>query len=364
MSIIKILLTIVFLALTINNLHAETEIKAAASYSYEKTFGSSPSDDDLKNAQEKAKEAAWNLYTSKFDLARMKQYGLVEGEIKKDLGRFIISSVLVENQIDEKAKTITSIVKIKINDVALDMKLSTLSKAGQTASGEGSAIVFIFTARQVDSLKSFEDKKVSIKQSKSSKKSTDTMDGDTDALSEESFEKTTTGGSTEKKSAVIKYKKTTSSISSEELDNAMNAVLSPNGFEVIAYDDVVNECEGVEKSVIDTEFIEKNAMSRLSRKAATKASRDCDVKYLSVGTLDIGAPGRDTVTGDIVITVSVRAQVKNIEKRLPKTVASIGPIQASGTGSDEQVAGRNALKEAAIEAAKALVNQLNAKGLN
>jgi hypothetical protein len=263
----------------------------------------------------------------------MKQYGLVEEEIKKDLGRFIISSVLVENQIDEKAKTITSIVKIKINDVALDMKLSTLSKAGQTASGEGSAIVFIFTARQVDSLKSFEDKKVSIKQSKSSKKSTDTMDGDTDALS-------------------------------EELDNAMNAVLSPNGFEVIAYDDVVNECEGVEKSVIDTEFIEKNAMSRLSRKAATKASRDCDVKYLSVGTLDIGAPGRDTVTGDIVITVSVRAQVKNIEKRLPKTVASIGPIQASGTGSDEQVAGRNALKEAAIEAAKALVNQLNAKGLN
>ena len=126
----------------------------------------------------------------------------------------------------------------------------------------------------------------------------------------------------------------------------------------------MSECGGVEKTIIDKEFIENNAIQRKSRKSATDASRICDVKYLSVGTLDIGAPGRDSVTGNTLITVSVRAQVKNIEKRLPKTVASIGPIQASGTGSDEQVAGRNALKNAAIEAAKALVNQLNAKGLN
>lgn len=364
MSIRKLLITLLLFILPIGNIFAETEIKAAASYSYEKTFGSSPSDDDLKNAQERAKEAAWNLYTSKFDQSKMKQYMLVEEEIKKDIGRYIISSVLVDNQIDKKAKTINSIVKIKINDVALEAKLSTLSKAGQTASGEGNNIVFIFTARQVDSLKSFDEKKVNIKESKSAKKSTDTMDGDTDALSEESFEKTTTGGSSEKKSAVINYKKTTMSVNSADLDAAMSEILSPNGFEIIGYGDVVSECGGVEKTIIDAEFIEKNDIQRESQKSATDASRKCEVKYLSVGTLDIGAPGRDSVTGDTVITVSVRAQVKDIEKKLPKTVASIGPIQASGTGSDEQVAGRNALKNAAIEAAKALVNQLNAKGLN
>jgi hypothetical protein len=154
------------------------------------------------------------------------------------------------------------------------------------------------------------------------------------------------------------------SVNSADLDAAMSEILSPNGFEIIGYGDVVSECGGVEKTIIDAEFIEKNDIQRESQKSATDASRKCEVKYLSVGTLDIGAPGRDSVTGDTVITVSVRAQVKDIEKKLPKTVASIGPIQASGTGSDEQVAGRNALKNAAIEAAKALVNQLNAKGLN
>ena len=364
MSIRKILFMIMFLVLTISNLYADTEIKAAASYNYKTTFGSSPSDNDLKKAQERAKVAAWNLYTSQFDLSKMKQYMLVEEEIKKDLGRYIISSILIENQINKKAKTINSIVKIKVNDIALDAKLSTLSTAGQSASGEGNIIVFIFTVRQVESLKSFDERKVNISETKSAKKSTDTMEGAVDSLNQENFEKLTTGGSSEKKSAVIIYKKTTMSISSADLETSMSEVLSPNGFEISTYDDVVTECGGVEKSIIDSEFIKTNNIQRKTKKSATDASRGCEVKFLSIGTLDIGAPGKDSVTGDTVITVSVRAKIQNIEKNLPKTVASIGPLQASGTGSDEQVAGRNALKNAAREVAKSLVNQLNAKGLN
>ena len=99
-------------------------------------------------------------------------------------------------------------------------------------------------------------------------------------------------------------------------------------------------------------------------KSAIKGSRDCEVSYFAVGTLDVGVQDTDPVTGDKRVYVSVRGQVWNIDKRLPKTVASVGPVQYSGLGPDDAVAKRNALALAAKEVAKTIVHQMNAKGLN
>jgi hypothetical protein len=360
MQIIKksIFLLIIFFSFYVS---AEVEVKGIATYQYS---SSSPGDKELKEAQSLAKNAAWKTYTSKFNAAKMKQFMLVEEEINQKIDDYIISSVLVENQVDKDNKSITSIVKIKINEVALDAKLSTLSAAGQASSGEGNNIVFVFASRQLESSKNFNTKETKIKEEKSAKKITDSMAGDTDAVTSESFEKSTTGGSNERKSDQIKYKSANNSISAKDIDSAMKSVLSPMGFEVSIYDDIVSYCGGVERMEIEKEFINSNDISRKSRKSAIDASRGCEVKFFSVGTLDVGIGEKDPVTGDTVVTVSVRAEVDDISKKIPKNVASIGPIQASGNGVDEQTAAREALKSAAIEAAKSIVDQLNAKGIN
>jgi hypothetical protein len=345
------------------NLYAEgpAERKGMATITF--TSNSSPSDNELKEAQDKAVIAAWDSYTAEFNPSKMKQYMLVKDEIKKNIKDYLISYILVENQINKEAKSITSIVKVKINESALDVKLSTLSAAGQKASGEGSTITFVFVVRQLDSSTIFKDKEVSIVQKKNAKKSTDSIKGDTDSLATESFDKTTTGGSVEKKSATLKYKILNSSVNSKDIESSMNSILSPNGFEVTSYDDIVAECGGIPRTKIEKEFIETNDMSITTRKAVIKASRDCEVKFMSLATLDVGVSEKDSA-GNQSVVVSVRADIDNIEKKLPKKVASIGPVQSRGAGSDEQIAAREAIKSAAIEAAKVIVDQLNAKGLN
>ncbi|CAM8343585.1 hypothetical protein MCEMOHM34_00741 [Candidatus Methylopumilus universalis] len=359
----KFIFGILFIFLLSFNAYADgpAERKGVATTIF--TSGSKPSDNEIKEAQDKAVAAAWDSYTAEFNSSKMKQYMLVKDDIKKNMKDYLISFVLIENQVNKDSKTITSIVKVKINESALDSKLSILSAAGQRASGEGSTIAFIFMVRQLDSTTVFKDKETSITQKKTAKKSTDSMKGDTDSLATDSFDKTTSGGSIEKKSATLKYRLLNNSVSSKDIESSMNSVLSPNGFEVSSYDDIVAECGGTPRNKIEKEFIETNDMSVETRKIVIKASRDCEVKFFSIATLDVGVSEKDSA-GNQSIVVSVRADVDNIEKKLPKKVASIGPLQARGSGSDEQSAAREAIKNAAVEAAKVIVDQLNAKGLN
>ena len=85
---------------------------------------------------------------------------------------------------------------------------------------------------------------------------------------------------------------------------------------------------------------------------------------MATGTLDIGAPDLDPVSGSRRVFVSVRGQVLDLQAKLPRRVASVGPVQYSGLGPDETVAMRNALNKAAKEGARTLVDQLNAKGIH
>jgi hypothetical protein len=72
----------------------------------------------------------------------------------------------------------------------------------------------------------------------------------------------------------------------------------------------------------------------------------------------------DPVSGLKRVYVSVNAKVWNIEKRLPKLVASVNSDTFAGLGPNPKVAKNNALKKAATSAAKNIVDQMNAKNLN
>jgi hypothetical protein len=87
------------------------------------------------------------------------------------------------------------------------------------------------------------------------------------------------------------------------------------------------------------------------------------VNYFAVGTLDVGLNDVDPVTGNQRVHVSVRGQVWDISKKLPRRIASVGPVQYAGLGPDPEVAMRNALRLSASQSAKVIVDQLNAKGL-
>jgi uncharacterized protein with GYD domain len=152
--------------------------------------------------------------------------------------------------------------------------------------------------------------------------------------------------------------------SPEDVTAAMSDVLDTSGFEVAAYDDVVANCGGVDRSSVMNEFSASDDMSGQTRRSVIAASRQCGASLFATGTIDVGVQDTDPVSGNKRVYVSVRGQVWDIRQPLPRMVASVGPVQFAGLGPDDTVATRNALNLASRAAAKTLVDQLNAKQIH
>jgi hypothetical protein len=148
------------------------------------------------------------------------------------------------------------------------------------------------------------------------------------------------------------------------MNATMSQVFSDSGFEVYDYRDVSAQCGGVAPESVYKVFSTSDILSRELRKSAFDAAKRCTANTFATGTLDIGLQDTDPVTGQRRVYVSVRAQVNDVSGPLPRLLASVGPVQYSGLGPDQQVAMRNALINAASEAAKEISNQLKSKGLN
>jgi len=357
---ILMIITLAFLAGP--SLAVAKEYKGKAVIPYKSSaFSSKPSDEIKHKAIEKAKISAWKNYTAGFSMARQKDYKKMETEFLNHLDEYIADYTILADKVDKGTKTYTVMVRVKINESAVDTKLSVESAAGKLVSGEGSLFSFIFVAREASEVKSYDAKKTTITKSesktmgeeKSAVANGTMMSGD----SKKSMQKVQSGGSTVRKADNINWAVS----SSQDLDDAINEILSPAGYEVVEYNDVVSECGGVELEIIKREFSTDQEISRQTRKSSLRGARECEVTYFALGTLDVGMPDTDPVSGLKRVFVSVNAKVWNIERRLPKRIASVNSDSFAGLGPNSTVAKENALKKAANSAAKAIVDQLNAK---
>ncbi|MDA8887622.1 hypothetical protein OAQ23_00775 [Hellea sp.] len=345
-------------------------IKGMGEYTYEGKFKKKNYSTYQKKAKEKAINSAWTRYIARLPQARQITYQKLDSEFRMDLSPYIGNVEILDETHDKDLKSVQIIARVTIFNEAVDTKLN-MASAVNRAGDDASYFSFIFLARQTTSIKSFDDKVVSIEAKSASAdlnaQSIQTSEDNEVAKSSETVASTeanlttkvTTGGSTERKADRISYDVS----SPQDIDAAMGDILSTAGYEVVSYDDIVSECGGVEPDDIKFEFSQADDMSRQTRRSAINGAKDCDVTYFSVGTIDIGLKDTDPVSGNQRVYVSVRTQVWDITRRLPKKVASVGPIQYAGLGPDQIVAQRNALILAAREASKSLVDQMNAKGL-
>jgi hypothetical protein len=343
---------------------ATVDVKGTITLPYKGSlFSSAPSGAEKGGAMHDAKLQSWNLYTAQFNDAKMRQYLGVKEEFLSQIDNYVTNVRVIDESVDKDSKIITVAVRATINETAVNATLGAMSAAGQQGSGEGSLFTFIFVAREAVSAKTKDNKRIDVSQNQSASTATESLAGSGSSASSSSnvntVNKSTTGGSTESTATQRKYQVT----SSQDINANMSKILSTAGFEVVDYDDVVDACGGVERSVIGSEFGAEDDMSRSSRGSAIGASRDCDVTLFATGTIDIGVQDIDPVTGNRRVYTSVRAQVWDITRRLPRKVASVGPVQYAGLGPDDKVAMRNSLALAAEQAGREIVDQLNAKGI-
>lgn len=331
-----------------------------------------PSPEDKQRAIASAKISAWKNLTATFTQAQTKLLASSGEEFQKNLDNYITDTVVVDEKVDPSSRTIAVVVRVGFNMRAIEQALD--SQSANTGSGlasaapagrEGSQFMFLFMSRKASSVKQFQEKRIDIHEESTKRgKSGGRMEREggasvrvAETAENTSVSRTASGGSVEHKEDKMAYEVA----SSQDVDSAMGDVLTTSGIEFVSYDDVVSNCGGADSAAIKKEFSAKDDMSRDLRAKIIDAARRCEIRFFAVGTLDIGMQDVDSVTGNKRVSVSVRSQLWDIGKRLPKKVGSIGPVQYAGLGPDQSVAMRNALVLASKEAARGLVDQLNAK---
>ena len=353
---------LIFILQSSNILAKEFEVISTSNY--ESTFGSKPSDKDLKSSQLLAKQLIWKSYLKELDQSQIDQYLLLQKDLEKNLDEFILNFYIKESKVDEKAKTITTIARGEINEALIAGKLKNYSAAGQTSTQEGSNIGYLITLRKEISRKTYDTKEVNISKKKKSSLENSQESTTGSVSSAEIIEESSTGGSTEIKGDILKFESANQSIGTQELDASFLNTFASFGFEATKYDHIEGFCNGPSQDSLELEFINQNKISNKNKASMLIAAKQCELNYFVTGVATVQKAGSQRGTSNTVTNVTLAVEVFSIPKKgPPKTVASFVE-QVSESASTERASAIKALKLVSQICAKKIVDQLNSKGIN
>lgn len=301
-----------------------------------------------------ARLAAWRAYVAAQSTARQQAIAAHEADFVANLDKLIIESTVVATQKDPDAKTMKVVLRVAFNDESVNQMVGklTVGNGDAAARSQDSLFSFLFMARKASSITQFDARRTRVAQAEAA--DTQAADGGASAT-----RMLTTGGSSQQKADAVSYEVS----SSQDVDAAMGEVLNTSGIEYVGYEDIVGNCHGPAPKRFQAEFVQSDELTPQTRAEVIKAARECEVRYFATGTIDTEVASVDPVTGNQKVFVSVRSQLWDISKKLPRKIGSVGPKQYSGLGPNQNVAGRNALALAARDVIRNLVDQLNAKGI-
>ena len=328
---------------------------------------------ELEQLKSNALNHALTRYSANFGINQQALFSQKQSTIRANIHGYFTDVAILENTYDKKSDVHSMVVRGFLNTSKLD---SVLNAAAQGSSNQSNTMTVLFVARETASKDLISDKSTRIRESESVSENNINIDGtqsnslsnnsadfgETAAESQhnKSITVTKTGGRTVVSEDIANYTKTTSA----KINASMSKVLTDNNFDIVAYEYIIadDECAAPKEELIHSEFAQADKLSAQVNSQLTKAAKRCEINILAIGTMDAGGATTDPVTGNRRVNVAVRFQVFTLEKRFPRTVASIGPVQFSGLGKDRSEALNNALLLASEEAALKIVSALRAKG--
>jgi hypothetical protein len=264
---------------------------------------------------------------------------------------------------------------------ATDVLLTSLGGGGPQAAapaGEKLAFSFAFFARRASDARIYLDKESQERSTTRERESSESLAEDNrgsggrslSSLNESNSmtqrQRSESKGTIEKRDTSFKFKVE----QSEGVDNAVTNVLTTAGFDVVKFSDVLGTCPGGPSldEVVTTFANPAENQAELvpaplrGRMVAAARHPDCGVAFFAIGLLDILKA--EESNGRVRVTVALTADVRDLRKRIPTAVASIPAAQKTGMGRDRLEATNNALRLAATEGARELVDMLRQRGLN
>lgn len=282
-------------------------------------------------------------------------------KVEQNIDKVLLDTKILKEEKNSGLKTYRVVVSAEIN---VNYLKQILPSSNSAPVGDGEYLTFIFVARDQDSIKSYDARKVVRKQNTQLQDSQDDVSYSGDNVSANAsktqIQQMEVGGSTTQKADKISYAVS----SSNEINTAMSQAFTEAGFEVVEAAYLEDETNGQISVRAFKKDYESGEVAPTTMKNAIAGLRDIEIPFFAVGTLDASLPQKDAATGLPKVTVTVTAKIQSLKKRFPKTIASVGPVVYSATGTNATAAKSNALKLAAEKAASTLVTQLQSRGIN
>lgn len=331
---------------------------------------------EKEKAYRTAQVAAVERYFAENGEAESQNFEAIQEKVEANLDKFILSSTVLNEQDQPGLRKYSITLRVELNVAKLRNTLKGASATAKVSNAEKSQMVYVFVAREVASIKSFDDRvvqraelseEVAVEESKSKKsKEGESVKGNSVAtngskkvsanVSVKQSATLETGGSTTRRSDDVAYRL----LPLGNQKTSTTSVFSQAGFVVADPEFVL--ADGDLKAV-NADYSKGNDLAPATIRGVVQSLRKAQVPYLVLATFDVNAPSQDGATGLQRVSVSVTGRVLDLTNQIPREVASVPPVQYFGLGADNATATTKALKDASIAAAREVVSRLNAAGV-
>jgi hypothetical protein len=372
----KKILFLIFAALFALTASAQyINLKGSASV---KLKGAAVSPDEKDKAITAASMNAIERYFSEKGEAQNQVFDANQEKIETNLEKLVQNTSVLAEQAQPDTRRYQITVKIEVNEARLKNIVSSGSVAKMAVNGEKSNIVYFFTARQANSVRSYDARVVKVGQATiqqdataSSKVSgtegekisgnqisTNASKSVTNKVDATTMVKTESGGSVTNKRDEIGYQ----ILPMASYKPAVTSIFTQSGFSVIDSDYVLSETDikGIYKDYSSGDDISPNSLKNIVK--TMKNSKE-KIKYFVIATIDVGLGTVDPSSGMKRVAVEISGRVVSVESGFPREVASVPPVQQASLGADETAARTAALKKGSEIASREIISQLNNLGI-
>ncbi len=340
-----------------------------------------PSASELQEVRAQAVMNALARYAAAQGQSTQANFDRVRAAVAARLDDFVLGVLELGRQVDTTSRRLTMEVSIDLNEARLRNVVQAASATGSISQREQPIIGLFLLARQQSEVEQFDAERRTTNQTRA----TSATESSRDSVQKHVESARLVGGTVTLRDSVSaggraqsaaeqgreSVSRASSTIRADRLGFAvvsaadLNAVLGGDlaveGFETV--DGAFLEDAGTPPllDALRADFGVADDVTAATLRRLTEAVRAQDVPLVLVGTVTLGMPGRDEVSGNQRVFAKVSAKVYDVSGRVPRTVLNVPPEQHAGLGPDASVASTNALKSAGRAIAREMIARLYAR---
>ena len=312
--------------------------------------GFKPNADLKREAYDNAIKSAFKTYIEE------KSYGTADlfyaNEDKIDIKEFLSNTQVVSEEIMKKFKRYKVIVKITVNDKALDRKLASFNKTGK----DRGYVAALFVGRDHSTTSSLDDKRIKSGNFKG-RDANDGTNADLDYRSE-------SDGSNVRTSDSYVYKAQNDQLFS----GAFKSEADKKKLVVTSIDDIVYVCKTIKepKAFLQNvrESLVKNSNLRDDlRRSVFQCVKEAGIGLFLYATVDLSETSKNRNTGLYTTSATVTGTLVDLSGTFPRDIVTGEPKKMAGEGTSTKDARDKAIYKSSVEFSSFIVDKINASGI-